>query len=194
VPQLLSPRDFALARSFHAAGIALATVLVGIDSAFEQSARVSSLAFCQRRILELAGKARGPELRPSLPAESVSLPAVRELLETLEARLASLRPGPLACFEPPLRKIQELKDLLAVAARPNWDYLRGKLGEIDDDVSAALLQAVSSEERSAYDEEARRAVERQRGKVAPAALADARARFALQRAREKWRLPRVSLV
>jgi Arc/MetJ family transcription regulator len=99
-----------------------------------------------------------------------------------------------ACFEPPLRKIQEVRDLLAVASRPNWDYLRGKLREIDDDVSAAVLQGVSESERNGYRDEARRAVERHRGRVDDQALEDAMARFTMQRAREALGLPRVSLV
>jgi hypothetical protein len=144
--------------------------------------------------MELAVAGRSPEARPAPPAESVPLPEVRELLTTLESRLAGLRPGPLACFEPPLRKIQEVRDLIAVAARPNWDYLRGKLREIDDDVSAAVLQAVSGEERVAYEDEARRAVERHRGRVDDDALADAQMRFIVQRVREKLGLSRVSLV
>lgn len=193
-PHILSPPDFALARAWHQAGIPLATVLVGVDRAFEESERVSSLGFCRRRVEELAAGGRAPQARPSPPAESVPLAELLALLSALEARLAGLRPGPLACFEPPLRKIQEVRELLAVAARPNWDYLRGKLREIDDDVSAAVLQAVPAPEYQAYAEEARRAVERHRGRVDEAALEDARARFTVQRAREKLGLPRVSLV
>ncbi len=119
---------------------------------------------------------------------------MQALLGTLSEALSRLRPGPLACFEPPLRKIQDVRDLLAVAARPNWEYLRRKLREIDDDVEAAVLQAVSAEDREGYLEEARRAVERHRGHVEEGALEDARVRFLLQRAREKLGLPRVSLV
>jgi Arc/MetJ family transcription regulator len=169
-------------------------VLVGIDRAFDEGERIVSLAFCRRRVEGLAASGRAPKERPSPPAESVPLADVRELLVTLSQRLADLRPGPAACFEPPLRKIQEVSDLIAVAARPNWDYLRGKLLDIDDDVSAAALQAVTPEEREAYRDEARRAVERHRGRVADAALEDAVARFTMQKARETLGLPRVSLV
>lgn len=169
-------------------------MLVGIDRAFDSGERVSSLAFCKRRVEELAAEGRGPEARPSPAAERVPLPEVESLLGVLESRLSALRPGLLACFEPPLRKIQEVRDLLAVASRPNWDYLRGKLREIDDDVSAAVLQTVTAEEQAGYDEEARRALERQRGRVDRAALEEARDRFTVQRAREKLGLPRVSLV
>jgi hypothetical protein len=53
-PLTLSPRDFALARGFYQAGVALAAVLLGIDRAFEADPGVSSLAFCRRRIEDLA--------------------------------------------------------------------------------------------------------------------------------------------
>jgi hypothetical protein len=124
----------------------------------------------------------------------VPLAELQGLLGTLHERLAQRRPGPLACFEPPLRKIEEVRGLIAVAARPNWDYLRGKLREIDEDVSAAVLQSLSQQERAALQAEAERAVERHRGRVDEAALQDAIARFTLQRGRERLGLPRVSLV
>ena len=62
---ILSPRDFALARSWHQAGVPLATVLVGIDRAFDSGADVTSLAFCRRRVEDLV--AAGP--RPAGPAQ-----------------------------------------------------------------------------------------------------------------------------
>jgi hypothetical protein len=194
-PALLNPRDFALARGWHVAGVPLASVLVGIDRACDDAGGgASSLSYCRRRVEELQAGGRAPASRPAPPAESVPLPELQSLLGTLHETLSRLRPGPLACFEPPLRKIQDVRDLVAVASRPNWDYLRGKLREIDDDVEAAVLQAVSAEDREGYAEEARRAVERHRGRVDAAALEAARVRFLVQRAREKLGLPRVSLV
>jgi len=81
-----------------------------------------------------------------------------------------------------------------VAARPNWEYLRSKLREIDDDVSAAVLAAFSADQIDDFRREAAHAIERHRGRVTEDALEDAKARFTLQRAREKLGLPRVSLV
>jgi hypothetical protein len=116
------------------------------------------------------------------------------VLESLLEQLDKVRPEPGTTFEPPQRKIREVQDLLTVASRPNWDYLRGKLREIDDDVSAAVLQALTPAQLKEFRREAARAIERHRGKVDDAALEDAMARFTLQRAREKLGLPRVSLV
>lgn len=191
---VLTPRDFALVRSWHSAGVPLATVLVGIDRAFESDRGVSSLAYCRRKVEELVSSGPGPQPRPAPPAEPVPLPELAALMEGLLDRLSLLEPGPKASFETPLRKIRETQDLIAVAARPNWDYLRGKLREIDDDVSAAVLQALSPEEVETFRTEAARAVERHRGRVDDSALEDARSRYTVQRARERLGLPRVCVI
>jgi Arc/MetJ family transcription regulator len=194
VDHVLSPRDFALARAWHNAGVPLATVLVGIDLAFESGGGGTSLAFCRRRVEELLACGRRPERRPSPPAETVPLQEVEALLASLVEQLAALRPGPHACFEPPLRKIEEMRGLVAVAVRPNWSYVRGKLREIDDDVSAAAVQALGADALRAVEDEARRAVERHRSRMDAEALADAVSRFTVHRARERLGLPRVSIV
>jgi hypothetical protein len=194
VDHILSPRDFALARSWHQAGVPLATVLVGIDLAFESQPDTASLSYCRRRIEELLSSGPPPKARPAPPPEPVPLPELASLMDGLLERLSLLKPGPKSFFEAPLRKIRETQDLIAVAARPNWDYLRGKLREIDDDVSAAVLEALSPEEIEAFRAEAARAVERHRGKVDEAALEDARNRYTVQRARERLGLSRVSMI
>src|SRR5262245_18140515 len=191
---MLSPRDFSLARSWHDAGVPLATVLVGIDRAFAHDESVSSVTYCRRRVEELAAAGPRPQSRPAPPAESVPLKELEAILVELSESLLRLSPGPRACFEPPLRKIREVQDLVAIASRPNWDYLRGKLREIDDDVSAAVLEALSPDDLAAFRNEAARAAERHRERVDDASLADAMARYTIQRGRERLGLPRVSLV
>ena len=193
VDHMLSPRDFAQARSWHQAGVALATVLVGIDRAFESGADVTSLAFCRRRVEDLVAAGPRPTARPSPASEAVPLEEVARILGLLLEHLARLRAA-TGAFEPPLRKIREVQDLLAVATRPNFDYLRIKLREIDDDVSAAALQALGPEDLDLLRAEAGRAVERHRGRVDDDALEDARGRYTLQRARERFDLPRVCLI
>jgi len=194
VDHILSPRDFALARSWYESAVPLATVLVGMDRAFEHNPSVSSLAYCRRRVEELAASGPRPQSRPAPPVESVPLSEVAALLTSLLAQLEKVRPAAGSSFEPPLGKIREVQDLLAVASRPNWEYVRAKLREIDDDVSAAVLGAFSGEQIEEFRAEAARAIERHRGRVADEALEDAKSRFTLQRAREKLGLPRVSLV
>jgi hypothetical protein len=194
VEHILSPRDFALARAWYEAGVPLATVLVGMDRAFEQETKVSSLAYCRRRVEELAAAGPRPQIRPAPPAESIPLSEVESLLTSLVDQLQKVRPARGTSFEPPLRKIREVQDLLSVASRPNWEYVRAKLREIDDDVSAAVLGAFTAEQLEGFRDEAARAIERHRGRVDDDALEDAKVRFTLQRAREKLGLPRVSFI
>jgi len=191
---ILSPRDFALAQTWHQAGIPLATVLVGIDRAFDAGGNVSSLAFCRRWVEDLAASGPPPQHRPAPPPESVPLTEVEALLARLLERLAALRPERPGAFHPPLGKIREIQDLLSVASRPNWSYVRGKLREIDDEISATILLALTEEELEELEGEASRAIERHRGRVDEAALRDAMSRLTIQRARERLGLPRVSLV
>jgi len=191
VDHILSARDFALARGWHEAGVPLATVLVGMDRAFESAKDVTSLAYCRRRVEELAAAGPAPRRRPAPAVETVPAGEVEGLLRGLLEQLEKVKAPAGAPFDPPLRKIREVQDLLAVAASPNWDYVRGKLREIDEAVSASVLQALPAEQIAEFRGEAQRAIERHRGRVDDAALADAMDRYTLQRAREKLGLIRV---
>ena len=193
VDHILSPRDFALARGWHEAGVPLAPVLVGMDRAFEAGTDVTSLAYCRRRVEELASAGPGPARRAPVPAETVDTGEVESLLRNLLEQLEKIKAPPGAPFDPPLRRIREVQDLLAVASSPNWEYVRGKLREIDDAVSTSALQALAPEQLDEFRGEAQRATERHRGRVDDTALADARDRYTLQRAREKLGLIRVGL-
>jgi hypothetical protein len=192
---ILSPRDFQVARAWHQAGVPLATVLVGIDRAFEADPKVSSLSFCRRRVQELVSA--GPRFRSArAPAaggggERLSQSDLLEVLGLLRERLAALPAATRAGFAMVTRRIEEIEDLLAVASRPNWEYVRDKLHEIDEEVSAAAVDSLTVEDRAAVRAEAGRAAERHRGRVDAASLEDAMARYTVQRARERLQLPRV---
>jgi len=189
VPCDLSPREFALARGWFEAGIPLATVLVAVDLAFDQDPSVSTLAYCRRRVEQLASGTggRGPREqeagRPSLPDLAERLAALRERLLELPARAAAL----------PLQEVEETSDLVAVSSRPNWTYLEERLGRIDDLVSAAALDALPAGDLEALRAESERAGARQKGRVDERALAEAVERLVRQRAREKLQLPRVAV-
>ena len=184
---VLSPRDFALARGFHEAGVSLATVLVAIDAAFEADPATASLAACRRRIEELAAPSAG---RAPRDAERASLPEVSERLDSLRERLHEL-PGRAAAL--PLAELTELADLVAVASRPNWDYLRERLRRLDALVGAAAVEALLPDQAQALRGETARAAERHRGRVDERALSEVTDRLFRQRARALLRLPRVSL-
>ena len=184
---VLAPRDFALARGFFEAGVPLATVLVAVDAAFERDPQTASLALVRRRVEELAPPGSGRGARES---ERSSLPEVGERLDGLRERLLEL-PGRAAAL--PLSELGELADLVAVASRPNWEYLRERLRRLDELVAAAAVEALSPEQQAALRDETARAAERQRGKVDARALDEASARLYRQRARETLRLPRVGV-
>jgi hypothetical protein len=190
VDHALSPREFAIARGWYDAGVPLATVLVAIDLAFDADPSISGLAFCRRRVEQLAagaprgGRPTGHEAgRPSLPELAERLSALHERLEELPPRAAAL----------PLQEVGEVGDLVAVAGRPNWDYLGGRLERIDELVSAAAIEALSSREIEELRADAERAAERHRGRVDSRSLEEAIERLVRQHARERLKLPRVTL-
>ena len=185
----LSPRDFALVRGWHEAGVSLATVLVAIDLAFDKDPDTSSLVLVRRRVDELAALGPRPAAAPR-ESEHASLSEVAERLSALRERLLEL-PGRVAGR--PLVEVEALADLVAVASRPNWDYLQERLRRLDALVAAAAEEALSPEEARAVRGEAERSAERHRGRVEPRALDEAVARLVRQRARERLRLPRVSV-
>jgi hypothetical protein len=187
---VLSPRDFALARGWHDAGVPLAIVLVAIDAAFERDPATASLVSCRRRVEDLAaGTARTTGALPR-ETERASLPEVGERLDELRERMEEL-PGRAVAL--PLADLAEVRDLVAVASRPNWDYLRERLRRLDELVTGAAVEALSPTEAAALRAETERAAERHRGKVDEKALAEATERLLRQRARETLRLPRVSI-
>jgi len=182
---VLAPREFALAKGYHEAGVSLATVLVAIDAAFEADPRTASLAACRRRIEELAAPGAG---RAAHELERASLPEVGERLDALRERLLEL-PGRAAAL--PLAELAELADLVAVSSRPNWDYLRERLHRLDALVGAAAVEALDSDQSEELRAETARAAERHRGRVDARALDEVVVRLFRLRARELLRLPRV---
>ncbi len=185
----LSPRDFALVRGWHEAGVPLATVLVAIDAAFAADPETASLAPCRRKVEELAAGTTRADAAPREAARA-SLPEVAERLDELRERLEQL-PGRAMAL--PLAELAEVSDLVAVASRPNWDYLRDRLRRLDELVAGAAVDALPAADAGALREEVARATERHRGTVDERALAEAALRLLRQRARETLRLPRVSI-
>lgn len=185
-PHTLSPRDFALARSWFEAGVPVGAVIEGIGRALEKDPASSSLAFCRPFVESSAAWVR--TTGAASPASSDAHGAA--LGQNLSALVAALgRLGPPAPFERAWRTLREIEDLLGVAPKPNWVYLREKLGEADALVSRAALEALSAADRHALDAEADAAARRQRGRVDGAALALSVRRYLLRRARERLGLP-----
>ena len=167
----------------------LAAVLVAIDAAFAADPGLSGLGVLRRRVDELA--ALGP--RPPGPAretERGNLPELAQALQELKTRLLEL---PARAAAQPLAALDEVADLVAVASRPNWDYLRAHLRRIDELVATAAVESLAAEEAARLRLEAERGAERHRGRVDPGTLEEAVNRLVRQRAREQLQLPRVGL-
>jgi hypothetical protein len=186
---VLAPREFALAKGYHEAGVSLATVLVAIDAAFESDPRTASLMACRRRIEELA--APGAAGRAAHEVERASLPEVAERLDALRERLLEL-PGRAAAL--PLAELGELSDLVAVSSRPNWEYLRERLHRLDALVGSAAVEALDADQAQELRVETARSAERHRDRVDARALDEVTERLYRLRARERLRLPRVSVL
>jgi len=183
---VLSPRDFALAKAWHAAGLPLAAVLAGIDRAAERDPGVSSLLRCQRLVEGLAAAAAAaPAAAPETPAEDLS-----QRLEALQAAIGAAR-QPIV-FERAARRLSELLDLAAVSREPNWDYLSRKLEELDEIVDTAALEALDATEREGVRADASAALLSQKLRGRSAALEETRLRYMKRRARERFALPRVA--
>ena len=185
---VLSPRDFALAKAWHAAALPLAAVLAGIDRAAERDPGVSSLLRCQRLVEGLAAAAEpaaAPETPAETPAEDLS-----QRLEALQAAIGAAR-QPIV-FEQAARRLSELLDLAAVAREPNWDYLSRKLEELDEIVDTAALEALDATEREGVRADASAALLSQKLRGRSAALEETRLRYMKRRARERFALPRVA--
>jgi hypothetical protein len=182
-PCTLSPRDFALLREWHAAGVPLAAVLSGIDRAGRAGEAVS-LAYC-RRFVE-------PPREATRPLAVDGVDAAADLLATLAelARAVADAGGPPP-FERALRLIAELRDFMGVSREPNRRYLDGALHAIDEAVAEAALESLPEAEARGLLDEAEPALARQRG-LAPGLRDEARRRHAARRARERLGLPRLS--
>jgi hypothetical protein len=181
---VLSPRDFALAKAWHAAALPLAAVLAGIDRAAERDPGVSSLLRCQRLVEGMAAAA-APVAAPETPAEDLS-----QRLEALQAAIGAAR-QPIV-FEQAARRLSELLDLAAVSREPNWDYLSRKLEELDEIVDTAALEALDATEREGVRADASAALLSQKLRGRSAALEETRLRYMKRRARERFALPRVA--
>jgi hypothetical protein len=177
----LSPRDFALARSWHAAGVPLGTVLNVLDEAAASTGEVTSLAYHRARIERLSGVRAAPAARGAASSTEA-------LLQELHEGLLRL---PTGALERVRRRVAEVLDLLAVGSRPNWDYVKGALTEIDDAVSARVVECLTPEQRDVIELEAASLAEPGSGRASAERTNARRRRLVVLRAREVLGLPRV---
>lgn len=176
----LSPHDFALARAWHAAGVALALV---VDLVEREGAQARSLAYLRRRI-DAAAKRAAVRAAPHADGAVLGAPnddgvdAVRAWLGRL---LRWIDERPRAEFDG-ARALAS-----AFVERPALEP--AALRELDDALTAAALRACGDTQLALFRQEAARAAARQRGQLDDEALEEALRRYERRRARELLGVP-----
>jgi hypothetical protein len=192
---LLSPLDWALIESWKNAGVPLAAILRGIDTAFEKwrgrksrTQMVNSLAFCAQAVLtEARIIAASGETTPRKAAQP-PFPA-----EVLRAYLASNAEAVQSAGFPEIA--QTLEALAADAAEHlrDLEQVEQRLTALEEKLIAWLKTAQTADQLF----EARRELDAQlrpyRGKMTADQLAMLERQYLERRLLERARLPRLSL-
>jgi hypothetical protein len=162
----LSPPDFALARRWLEAGIALGDVIEAIDALVAEGREPTSLALCRRRIE--ARTTRAPlRSAPESESDAGSPPAAgEERVRAISSALAALGPARGGRF-PRTRAA-----LASLGERPG----AGALAQLEETLAEEAVDALSESERHALEQPLERAAARQSGRVSQVALEAARRR------------------
>jgi hypothetical protein len=187
-PFSLSPADINLIFLWESSGVPLSTVLEGIESSFSLrpgrphvSGKIRTLSFCRMSVERAferhrdrgVGGNRPPDDKKASAKRAAARTAVREFLGRRSADLVELVPE----FETAM--------VLLAADRPEAEALE----DLDGRIEAALRALAGAEERLA----AERAIRREHPGLRGAAKAAAVGVVLVKSAREKHRIPYVSL-
>lgn len=212
---LLSTLDWALIETWKDAGIPLAAVLRGIDSAFDRyeqrpskTKKVNSLAYCSQEVLAAAedmkeaavgaaGEAPGPaKSEAGQGFESPNLVAfLRRNADALDAAKLPHRGG--VSSQIVAREIaSSLRQLVAdIEKKPasRLEDLERRLTVLEEKLFAALLGSAQDEEIVTVRAEAERELIPYRRKMSGAQIDQLQKQYLQKRLLEKYRLPRLSL-
>jgi hypothetical protein len=178
--------EFALARSFHAAGVSLASVLAAIDRACEAAGPVVSLAFSSR-FLHAHRRSETTDAAPAeMPPREAGPEEVRAAFRHLEALAEGLSREEWR-EDPTARRLLEQARALQQHAGSD---LQEEVRRIDHAVDAWISTGLTGEELDRCRRELRRSLARAASSAA--ALDQAVRREAVRRARERLRLPRLA--
>lgn len=182
---VLSARDFALVRTWHAAGWPVAWVLAEIERSASRSERPGSLEFLRRRVEARAARAAGVGGPPAgvedAPHDAPSTAAPRTWSDALRAWLA-LRADHPACA--PLPALLDALD-----AAETGDARQAALGALDRALDEIALVLCGPQAAATFRQEAARAAARQRGRLDDDALEAALRRYERRRARAALGVP-----
>jgi hypothetical protein len=215
---LLSTLDWALIDTWKDAGIPLAAVLRGIDTAFDRyeqrpskTQKVNSLAYCSQAVLAAAedmkeaavGAAAGDDTSAERPTKSDAAgfePAtvvgfLRTGAETLQAVRAQGKIGSPASnvAADAANTLRQLADETESKPAAHLENLERHLTVLEEKLFAALLASTPDGEIIAVRAEADRDLAPYRRKMSPAQIEQLQRQYVHKRLLEKYGLPRLSL-
>jgi len=197
-PFLLSPKDFALLKEWHALGIPLEAIEAGIDDAFTKreergaTGRVNSLFYCRDAILSVwerraetavgrgAGRAEG---------ESLDSPAALARLSERLDSVARVHPELTERIESALRSL----DRLARSQKPAGE-IEASLARLDRRLSNELSDALSAERRRRIESRVDELLAKARVKMDRETEDKTRRALMRRTLREELALPRLTLL
>jgi hypothetical protein len=207
---MLSTLDWALIETWREAGVPLAAVLCGIDTAFDKhdaktmrakgrTRKVNGLAWCAQSVMEAVehameasvGAAANVEAAESgFETERVSLYLEENALQIEAATLASPADG--AAVEVATR-LRALAIELRVEPVRSLEELDRTLSVLEEKLFAALLTAAPERELVALREQAARELAPYRGKMQAVQIKQVQQQFLQKRILESRKVPRLSL-
>jgi hypothetical protein len=210
---LLSTLDWALIETWKDAGIPLAAVVRGIDSAFDvydskpsKTRKVNSLAYCAQEVLAAAEQMKEAAVGTSAAEDRGARPSGFENAEIVEflrrnaeqlerARLPqSAGVSPQSLARESAATLRTLAGELETAtATARLEDLERRLTVLEQKLLALLMAAAPDDVLVAIREQADRELAPYRRKMAAAQIQQLQNQFMQKRLLEKYGLPRLSL-
>jgi hypothetical protein len=204
---LLSTLDWALIETWKDAGIPLAAVLRGIDSAFDsydkkparaKTRKVNSLAYCSQEVLAAAeemkeatvGAERKPEPNDSGMQVAEVAAYLRKNAEQLQA--AKISAGLVKLIQETAETLRTLAHSMESGAQKLEDTER-HLTVLEEKIFAALLTSTPDQELIDVRAEADRDIAPYRSKMGSAQIQQLHRQYVNKRLLERSKLPRLSL-
>jgi len=191
-PFLLSPRDYALARRWHALGIPLADVCAGIVEAFDRReergavGRVNSLSYCEGAVLEAWERRASARVGETAGEAETDVAAG---LDDLERALAAVEGRFADAALSAARSIARLK-----SARKSPEEVEKSLSRIEKKLLRDVEGALSAEERLAVESGVDRRLAADAGSMEEVALRRTRDVLIRQRLRALHGMPRLTIL
>ena len=208
---LLSTIDWALIETWREAGIPLAAVLRGIDSAFDKHAakkarpnarKINGLAWAAQAVMEAFEEMReasvGMNAQDETPKEAVSSGFEQEriaqhLLGCAELLHSAVNPAAcLAAMQEAAVRLESLATAVRLAL-PKLDELDRTLLVMDEKLFAGILAAEPEDELVLLKEQAARELAPYRSRMQALQIRQIEQQFLHKRLIDKYKLPRLSL-